>query len=171
MPNFEQMIAQRVQAFVSEITELARQQALETLSVALAAGAGGGRGRPAARSRNGAGPAARMPAARRAAGSRDRQGNRRSPEEIDRASQALLSEIQANPGLRVEQIGRTLGAATKDLTLPLKKLLSQRMVRSEGQRRATRYFPAGGGGRGKGRGAGRGRGRPRRAASADAASE
>ncbi len=88
-----------------------------------------------------------------------------------------MSEIQANPGLRVEQIGRTLGAATKDLTLPLKKLLSQRMVRSEGQRRATRYFPAGGGGggraggRGKGRAGGRGKGRRRGATAVAAASE
>lgn len=166
MPNFEQMIAQRVQAFVSDITELARQQALETLSAALAAGAG--RGRAGVRGRNGAGPAR---AVRRG---RDRSGNRRSPEEIDRASQALLSEIQANPGLRVEQIGRTLGAATKDLTLPLKKLLSQRMVRSEGQRRATRYFPAGGGrasGRAKGRAGGRGRGKKKAAAATAAAAE
>lgn len=165
MPNFEQMIAQRVQAFVTEIAELARQQALETLSAALAAG---GRGR-ATRGRNGTAP---VRVARRG---RDAGGNRRSPEEIDRASQALLSEIQSNPGLRVEQIGRALGAATKDLSLPLKKLLSQRMVRSEGQRRATRYFPAGAGsrgGRGKGRGAGRGKGRRRAAtASAAAASE
>ena len=159
MPNFEQMIAQRVQVFVTEITELARQQALETLSAALVAG---GRAR-AGRGRNGA---ATVRVARRG---RDQAGNRRSPEEIDRAAQALLSEIQSNPGLRVEQIGRALGAATKDLSLPLKKLLSQRMVRSEGQRRATRYFPSGGsarGGRGKGRGKGRGR---KRAGTASAA--
>lgn len=166
MPNFEQMIAQRVQVFVSEITELARQQALETLSAALAAGAGGGR---SARARNGTAIAVGRPARR----GRDRSGNRRSPEEIDRASQALLAEIQSNPGLRVEQLGRALGAATKDLTLPLKKLLSQRMVRSEGQRRATRYFPAGGGGRGAGRGKGRGgrKGKRRAQASAPAAAE
>jgi hypothetical protein len=164
VPNFEQMIAQRVHAFVSEITELARQQALETLSAALVAG---GRAR-AARGRNGAATAR---VGRR--GGRDVAGNRRSPEEIDRAAQALLAEIQSNPGLRVEQIGRALGAATKDLSLPLKKLLSQRMVRSEGQRRATRYFPSGGaarGGRGKGRGKGRGRKRAGTAAAA-AASE
>jgi hypothetical protein len=168
VPNFEQMISQRVQAFVTEITELARQQALETLSSALVAG---GRGRPG-RPKNGhVGQPARVTGRR--GGGRDRGGNRRSPEEIDRASQALLSEIQSNPGLRVEQIGRALGAATKDLTLPLKKLLSQKMVRSEGQRRATRYFPggAGGKGRGKGRGAGRGRGKRRAGSAAAAASE
>lgn len=149
MPNFEQMIAQRVHVFVAEIAELARQQAFETLSSALASGQGRGRGRPR---KNG------LPLAPPGRGGRgrDRSGNRRSPDEIDRASQSLLAEIQANPGLRVEQIGRTLGAATKELTLPLKKLLSQRVVRSEGQRRATRYFPAGGG-RGKSRGGRKGR--------------
>ncbi len=159
MPNFEQMIAQRVQVFVTEITELARQQALETLSAALVAG---GRARPG-RGRNGA---ATVRVARRG---RDQAGNRRSPEEIDRAAQALLSEIQSNPGLRVEQIGRALGAATKDLSLPLKKLLSQRMVRSEGQRRATRYFPSGGSARGRGKGRGKGRGRKRAGTAASAA--
>lgn len=165
MPNFEQMIAQRVQVFVSDIAELARQQAIETLSTALASGQGRGRGGRAPKN----GGLSLAQAGRGGRRGRDRSGNRRSPDEIDRASQALLAEIQANPGLRVEQIGRTLGAATKDLTLPLKKLLSQRIVRSEGQRRATRYFPAGGGGRASGRGKGRGRGKGKRRAGSEAA--
>lgn len=155
MPRFEEQISQRLQAFVSEITELARMQAMEIFSASFATSRVGGRGR-AGRPGNGAGPAR---AATRAA--RADSGNRRSPEEIDRASQALLSEIQANPGLRVEQLGQTLGASTKDLTLPLKKLLAQKLVRSEGQRRATRYFPS----------AKRGRGRPRGASSAASDSE
>lgn len=157
MPSFEQQIAQRVQAFVSEITELARQQALETLSSALVIG-GGSR----ARSRNGAEPVRR---------SRGRSTGRRSPEELDRACELLTAEIKANPGQRVEQIGRALGTPTKELALPLRKLLATKVLRSEGHRRATRYFPAGGRGAKAGRGKGRGRGGKRKAAAADVVAE
>ena len=142
MPTFEQQISQRVQAFVSEITELARQQALETLTTALEAGGaaiGGGRGR--GRRRNGHA----LPAA--AAGTR----GRRSPDQIEATSRALISEISARPGQRVEQIGERLGRPTRELALPLRKLVRQKRIRTEGQRRATKYFPAGeaGGRRGK----------------------
>jgi hypothetical protein len=34
------------------------------------------------------------------------------------------------------------GASTKDLTLPVKKLLSGKKIRTQGEKRATEYFPA-----------------------------
>ena len=42
-------------------------------------------------------------------------------------------------------MGKQLGQPTKDLRGPLTKLMDQGSVRSEGQRRGTRYFPGGGG--------------------------
>jgi hypothetical protein len=42
----------------------------------------------------------------------------------------------------MEAIGKALGAPTKDLNLPIKKLLASKKIRSEGHKRATEYFPA-----------------------------
>jgi hypothetical protein len=158
MSNFEQQINQRVQSFVAEITELARRQALETLSSALAgAGLLTGRGRAG---RNGAGRRGRAALAASA-------GGRRSPDQIEATCEALLGQIGANPGQRIEQIGSAIGMRTKDLALPIRKLLAQKQIRTEGQRRATRYFP-GGGGAGGGRRGRRGRkGKSARAAASE----
>ena len=136
MKNFEQQISERVRSFVDEITDLARSQAMEALSAALQTG---GRGAIARRGRrsNGAGP--------RVASSRS---GRRSEDQIESACEVLLAEIGKNPGQRVEQIGAAISAKTKDLALPLRKLIKDKRVRTTGQRRATRYFP-GGAGRGR----------------------
>jgi hypothetical protein len=137
MSNFEQQINQRVQSFVAEITELARRQALETLSSALEGAGLIGRGRGA---RNGAGRRGRAALATTA-------GGRRSADQIDATCRALLDEIGSRPGQRIEQIGTAIGMRTKDLALPIRKLVGQKQIRTEGQRRATRYFPGAGGGR------------------------
>ena len=42
----------------------------------------------------------------------------------------------------MEAIGKALGTPTKDLNLPVKKLLAAKKIRVEGQKRATEYFPA-----------------------------
>jgi hypothetical protein len=142
MSSFEQQINQRVQSFVAEITELARRQALETLSSALEGAGLLGRGRIG---RNGAGRRGRAALVSAA-------GGRRSPDQIDATCRALLDEIGSKPGQRIEQIGSAIGMRTKDLALPIRKLVGQKQVRTEGQRRATRYFPgagAGGGRRGR----------------------
>lgn len=151
MRNFEQQISQRVRAFVDEITDLARQQAMEALTAALNTGA---RGALSARNgRNGGGGRARLASAR---------DGRRSIDEIDAACDALMAEITSRPGQRVEQIGAALSSRTKDLALPLRKLIRDKRVRTEGQRRATKYFPGAGGASG-----GKRRGRRRAARSSE----
>ena len=145
MRNFEQQISQRVRAFVDEITDMARQQAMEALTAALQTG---GRGVMTGRGRGGNGAAGRA----RLASARN---GRRSIDEIDAACDALMSEITARPGQRVEQIAATLQARTKDLALPIRKLIKDKRVRTEGQRRATKYFPGAGGAAGGGKRRGR----------------
>ena len=44
-------------------------------------------------------------------------------------------------GLRIEEINRELGTTTKDLALPIRKLVADGMLAAKGQRRATKYFP------------------------------
>jgi hypothetical protein len=41
----------------------------------------------------------------------------------------------------MEAIGKALGKPTRELNLPIKKLLSAKRIRSEGHKRATEYFP------------------------------
>ena len=54
------------------------------------------------------------------------------------------AHIKEHPGERIEQINGHMGTRTSDLSLPLKKLIAEGAVRTEGDRRATKYFPGDG---------------------------
>jgi hypothetical protein len=54
----------------------------------------------------------------------------------------LLSAIKATPGQRMEQIAKGLKSSTQELALPAKKLIADKKVKTKGERRATKYFPA-----------------------------
>ena len=55
-------------------------------------------------------------------------------------AERLASFVKSNPGLRIEQINKELGTTTKDLQLPIRKLISEGMISSKGQKRSTTYF-------------------------------
>ncbi len=149
MPDLQRQINERVAAFVSDVTEIARQAAMDTLTEALH----DGKPAPARRTATTGYTKPQAPARRG-------RGGKRSPEELDQMAEQLHAHIQENPGERMEEIARSVGSSTRDLALPVKKLLSDRRIRTEGQKRATRYYPASGG-RGKAR-AKRKPGRPAR---------
>lgn len=128
MSDIQQAINERIDAFVADITELAKKAALETLETGLSGGA------PRASSAKGLVGTTRG----------RRKGGKRSPDEIKEAAHQLLDYIRENPGQRMEAIAKAMGSTTKDLTLPIKKLLQQNMVRVEGQKRATSYYPSSG---------------------------
>jgi hypothetical protein len=44
-------------------------------------------------------------------------------------------------GLRMEQINKELGTTTRDMALPVRKLLGEGIISAKGNRRATAYFP------------------------------
>jgi predicted transcriptional regulator len=56
-------------------------------------------------------------------------------------SEKFASFVKANPGLRIEQINKELGTTTKDLALPIRKLIADRVISAKGQKRSTMYFP------------------------------
>lgn len=125
MSDIQQAINERIDEFVAQITELAKQAALETLESGLAGGARRGSDKVLT------------------GGTRTRRkSGKRSPEEIQETAEELLNYIRENQGQRMEAIAKALGSTTKDLTLPIKKLLQQGLVRVEGQKRATSYYPA-----------------------------
>jgi hypothetical protein len=53
-----------------------------------------------------------------------------------------VSFVARKPGLRIEQINRELGASTKELMLPVRKLIAAGAINTKGAKRATQYFPS-----------------------------
>jgi hypothetical protein len=153
MDNLQHQVNARVEAFVAEITELARAAAYQALSAGLDTPIASGRSATVA--------------------IRGRRGGKRTADEIAQMADAFLAHVTANPGQRMEHIAKELGLATPELTLPVRKLLADGKLRVEGQKRATQYYRADGGSgsakvtraaKGNGVKVKRGRGRPRKKA-------
>lgn len=142
MSDVNTQIRDRIETFVQELGELVRRAALESVSSALGAGLGA----RAARGRAGVAVAAQARPAAPAAAAAAGRGGKRSAEELESTTQSVLDYIEANPGQGVEQIARDLNLSSKELVLPIRKLLSARKITTEGQKRATKYFLSGRGG-------------------------
>lgn len=70
------------------------------------------------------------------------KGEKRSPEAIRATTNKLLAAIKTAPGSRIEYLSKQLDIPTKDLALPVKKLIAAKSVKTKGQKRATAYYPA-----------------------------
>jgi hypothetical protein len=122
-----------VEGFVTQITELARRAAIDTLESAFGGRAGRGGGARAA-----VPAAAGVESVGRPRGGR---GAKRTADDLEALSSKFASFVKAHPGLRIEQINKELGTTTKDLALPIRKLISERMISTKGNKRSTAYFP------------------------------
>jgi hypothetical protein len=71
------------------------------------------------------------------------KGEKRNPDDLAKTVELLATYIRQFPGRSIEVIGTKLHIPTKDLTLPIKKLLVAKRIRTTGQKRATKYFPRG----------------------------
>ena len=127
MSDFQNDMNQAVQGFVAQITELARRAAITTLESAF--GARGGRGAP---SSPGVAHVGRPPGGR---------GAKRTAADLEALSGKFAAFVKSNPGLRIEQINKELGTSTKELALPIRKLISERRISVKGKKRSTTYFP------------------------------
>lgn len=126
-------IRSRVEQFAEELSALIRDSAMETVREAL----GGGGSAPRRGARGGRPSAA--PA--KISSSRGREkGQKRDPGEIERLTGRLLDYVKGNGGQRIEQIAAGMGTVTKELNLPVKKLIAQKALKTKGQKRATQYF-------------------------------
>lgn len=133
-----------VQEFIAKISEALAEEGSAAIRAALAGGGDSptpfavkrGPGRPP-----GAKPGPKPEAAPKAApAARSRaKGAKRTAEELEAQSRAFLAYVKKNPGQRVEQISKAIGVSTKDLALPVQKLLEDRSISKKGQRRATTY--------------------------------
>jgi len=117
--NSASEIQSLVEKFVDEITVLAKREALEQISVAF------GVSTPSA--------PADAPTSR---------GDKRSPALLAELKQLILDHVISHPGLRTEQLNAALGTSTKLLVLPLRQLVAAGALKTEGQRRGTKYYVA-----------------------------
>jgi predicted transcriptional regulator len=121
MASYQSDLTRLVEGFVSALNELWRRQAIDSL---MGGNGGGGRGR--------GGGGGGMPRLRG-------RGGKRTADEIDGLAEQIVEFVKANPGLRIEQINKQLGTTTKDLALPIRKLVSEGAVKVKGSKRATTY--------------------------------
>jgi hypothetical protein len=126
-------IRSRVEAFAEELSALIRDSAMETVRDAL-----GGGGTAARRGARGGRAVASSAPVR--GSSRREKGQKRDPGEIERLTTRLLDYVKGNAGQRIEQIAAGMGTVTKELNLPVKKLIAQKSLKTKGQKRATQYF-------------------------------
>ena len=64
---------------------------------------------------------------------------RRTQAELKAIKRRVHDYIRANPDHNIEFIAQELGMLTKDLALPLQKLIEAGEIVTQGERRATRY--------------------------------
>jgi hypothetical protein len=69
------------------------------------------------------------------------RGAKRTAADLDALSERVATFVKATPGLRIEQINKELGTTTKDLALPIRKLIADGVINAKGQKRSTTYFP------------------------------
>jgi len=131
MSDFQNDMNHAVQGFVTQITELARRAAINTLESAFGGGRGGARS--AAGVLGGAVAQIGRP--------RGGRGAKRTAADLEALSGKFAAYVKANPGLRIEQINKELGTSTKELALPIRKLISERRITAKGKKRSTTYFP------------------------------
>ena len=150
----ENKLRSLVDQFVADLSACVHEEALETVRAAL--------GQPAAPRKRGPGRPRKAGRAKVGRKPGRRTGGRRSAGEVASTGETVLAHIRANPGQRLEEIGRELGVPTKELKRPIANLMQGGSLRTEGQKRGTKYF-AGKGKRGP-RKAGKRRGGRRRKA-------
>jgi len=123
-----------IDSFVAELGEIAKQIALEQLKTAFFSVKLAPLPLSSPRSSRSSSPSPSSSPASRA---------RRGQREIEALRSKLLTVISDNPGCRAEDINGALGTRTPQIAQPLRRLVAERLVRTEGARRGTRYFTAG----------------------------
>jgi hypothetical protein len=136
MPNTE--IQRLISNFAAELEKLARQAAIEQVIANLGGAAASaprrGRGRP---------PGSKNKAASGAGIKPVQKGRRRSAEDVAAMGVTLVDYVKSNPGQRADQIAAALRTDPDTIRLPMQALLAGRKVKTQGQRRGTKYFVAG----------------------------
>jgi hypothetical protein len=127
--DIDEKIRGMLEAFAGDLAGLIRESAMQSVRDALGGEGEAPRGRRGAR-------ASAAPVGRRLP-----KGAKRPPDEIVKLTSRLLEYVKGHKGERIEQIAKGMGVSTRELNLPVKKLISNKSIRTRGQKRATQYFP------------------------------
>jgi hypothetical protein len=134
-------IEARVAAFVADLDGLVRQAALEAVQAALG-GANPAPAKKAAPAAKAAAPAKAAGPSKAAAAKPARKGAKRDPKELAKLVESVKAHISQQPGEGVELIAKHLDVSSKEITLPITKLLASKAISKKGEKRATKYYPA-----------------------------
>ena len=135
--NLDREIQSRIASFLSELSTLVKQQALESVQDALSEpGASAPRLGRARRVTMRPGRQPRAIAKRAVRGTRIR----RSPEMLAELQASVLAHVRSKAGQRLEEIGRALKTDTSVLKRPIAMLLASKKLKTQGQKRGTKYF-------------------------------
>jgi hypothetical protein len=116
MPNsFQPQFNRVIDDFVTKIRALASRAAIDSLQTAL-------------NKRGGGGVTASF------------THGKRGTSELEALGARFVKFVADNPGQRIEQINKQLSTTTRDLALPIKKLIAEGAIKTKGDRRATTYF-------------------------------
>jgi len=133
MKTLSEQIVQATNDFVATVQQLTEQHAALVLQETFSS-LGDNKQRATA-------PAAAAPTLTTTAPrSRGGKGAKRGVDELEHLAQRFVQFVQANPGLRIEQINKQLGTKTAALALPIRKLIAERQITTKGQKRSTTYF-------------------------------
>jgi hypothetical protein len=129
--DYQQEVHRLIETFVAQLSDLWRRAAADALgglNSGVSAVRGRGPGRPRGSSNAGL-----------SVGGSRRKGEKRSSDELDGLADRFHEFVIKNPGLRIEQINKELGTTTKDLALPIKKLMADGVLKGKGEKRSRTY--------------------------------
>ena len=130
MNDINKQIEHRVTSFVSDLTALVRQAAVEAVADVL----GSHKGRNGRSNGTGASNGARSAA--------DSNGGRRSPEQIASVIASVLAYIKAHPNTRSEAIRNDLNLSKPVAHDSLGRLRGAKKIKMKGVKRAATYTAA-----------------------------
>jgi hypothetical protein len=111
--SFQHQFNHVIDKFVADVSALARRAAIESLQITLSSRIGGGS----------------VPS-----------HGKRGTSELEALGARFMKHVAEKPGQRIEQINKQLGTTTKDLALPIRKLVAEGAIKTKGERRSTTYF-------------------------------
>lgn len=131
MSETRQKIESKVNEFVTGLEKLLQQEALDQIRLAF------GSVPSAAKA-----TLAREPRTKRESKAISKTGVKRAPNELSKLTAKVAKFVQSNPeGANIAVIRKALNVSSRELFLPIRKLLTEKLITKKGERRATRYFP------------------------------